>query len=219
MFNLFKKGNANNYDAQKETTFQAAASEVQQVTESPTRSTYLRTDEDEILITEFTVNNQDMIMYYENQIEHLSNEFDSIDPFSNLDTQINLLDSLISIFEEYREKCYETESGQMYFSDSWEHCFTVQCPDFSFIDPYKEKLVDIKRNYDKYLVYQNHYNTLNEDLLKIIREHPAIQQNNVYSYFNKDFKEVIKQKLNLFEECHLISRIKDGNSYLLYINK
>lgn len=149
----------------------------------------------------------------------------SISGIYDIDIIILRLKSTISIFYEYKNFCYSKgKGGVIYFQDMWEHCHNNKNPDFCYIEDFENHLNYLLNNYDsekdrlyKKFIRVDFKKDSQKRLLNFISQNQGILQKDLYKFFDLNFKSIIQRDLKYLENKHLIIRLKEGNSYKLFI--
>lgn len=121
------------------------------------------------------------------------------------------------------------KGGRLYFSETWEHCFNSHNPDFSVLENLYSELNKFKDNKDlsiiqienekKSIELKKLKSNIQIDVLDLIKNNPGIFQKDVYKHFDSSFKSSIQHGLTKLNKQHKIIKIKQGNTYKLYMKE
>ena len=174
-----------------------------------------RTSEESQARFDFLSDNSSIVKYYERKIR---NCFAPGNKSKSLKTQINACDRSLEAFDEFKEFCYQSYEGMLYFQDMWEYCHNSKDECFSFdenIIDHKEKL---KRAYQKQkeaekiaALSQN----LQQDVFDVLEQNSPMLQCDLFKFFDPKVKKNIVKILEEWESYDAIIRTKSRNSYMI----
>lgn len=177
-----------------------------------------RTPEESNASFHFSSNNSSIIKSYEKKIYDC---FASCNKSKTLKAQINACDRSLEAFYEFKEFCYNSYEGTIYFQNMWEYCHNSKSECFSFdenINAHKEKL---ERAYERQkkkkeaerlaILSQN----LQQDVFDVLQQNSPMLQCDLFKFFDSKLKKNIIKILEEWESYDAISRTKSKNSYMI----
>lgn len=135
-------------------------------------------------------------------------------------------------YEKLKNFCLSKgKGGQIHFEDMWEHCHNSKNPDFRFIESVEIELdfllnnkeeAEEKLQYEKLKVENREKIKLfkkkaKDELIQLIAENYGILQKNIYQQYDEIYKTTIKNTINNLCDSGIVERVKEGNSYKLYL--
>lgn len=149
----------------------------------------------------------------ENVTDHVKAARDSSKP---VDERIVEYETAIDMYNAMRERFVAAgECYAKYFSDMWEHCHNSRRADFVYIDPIKEELAQLRKNYENLKKRDSLLTTLDAELIDYIKNSGRVLQTDVYKSFDPVLKTDIKDRLYTWSKEGRILREKSGRSYLV----
>ena len=192
-----------------------------------------RTSEESNASFHFSSNNSSIIKSYEKKI---CNCFASCNKSKTLKAQINACDRSLEAFYEFKEFCYNSYEGTIYFQNMWEYCHNSKSECFSFdenINAHKEKLERACERQKKKKEAEKRKERLQEqkekeaerlavlsqnlqqDVFDVLQQNSPMLQCDLFKFFDSKLKKNIIKILEEWESCDAISRIKSKNSYMI----
>ena len=153
-----------------------------------------RTSKDESLSLSFFTNHEKIIYDYENKL------LKSIEIYTleeDIDKQIELCKNAISIFKRFRDFCYRTKGGTIYFQDTWEYYYNSHNGYSSYIDSTIKRLKYLQDNY-------NMLKNMKQIIIDTIKNNSGILQKNIYALIDINFKNEIQYAIRQLEDEQII---------------
>ena len=139
-----------------------------------------------------------------------------------IDDKIKNLRNAYDIYLDFKNWCYTSEGGRLYFDDMWEHLHNSRNPDWSYGERILEELIELENHREELIAEENAYKiesvNLDNRLLALLRDNPGIKQTDVYKKFGSIVKSDIQEKLYFMAKSGEITREKSGNTYVIYYN-
>ena len=192
-----------------------AMQEFKKYTESSTNPKWHRTQLEKSLSFDFMHKNRDIIDKYE-KIMH--NDAIAFNKTIDCLTRIDSCKKSIQAFNEFKEYCYQTEGGKIYFQDMWEYCHNSKKECFSVLEQWEEILEYLESNRDNLIDREKRLPTLKNDLIEYFKDRPPILQKNIYADFNPLMKSDIQKIIRELENEKIISRTKKNGTYEITLN-
>ena len=229
LFDLFKKKKGstqsdqvptihNEFNTPQKNNFQAEFENIENINPK-----FHRTEKEQDLSLQFSTNHFNEISNYENQlydIVKLTNDF-----HLSINEQIENCKIAIKIWDEFKSFCYQTPSGKLYFQDMWEYCHNSSNQQFEYIQQVKERLEYLQNNPKEYLKkqqthheYEDAIDNSPKRILEIIKCNPGILQKDLKKFaINDGEAQAFRATCHKMESDGLITRVKKGNTYELYL--
>ena len=128
---------------------------------------------------------------------------------------------MIETYYDFKRECYKkNECFAKYFADMWEHCSNSRNDDFEYITPFEDELKEIESNYAELLrnerVVRNAIPSLRNEIIGIVSRHnEGILQTDIYKMFDDSLKDTIRDEIYQCCKDDLITRDKQGRTYLV----
>ena len=172
-----------------------------------------RTYNEDELSFRFEQNHSEKISDYEDKIYDAVGKIYEV----TINQQIKNCEKAINIFNRFKNYCYKTKGGKIYFQDMWEHCHNSSNPDFSYIEVANKHLKNLVENKveleRKYKIKEE----LPDNIYKIIQDNPGIVQKDIYDILGREYQQNISSYIYSMDKNGVIKRDKHGNSYKLYL--
>ncbi|MGI6349915.1 MAG: hypothetical protein ACOXZ0_08430 [Eubacteriales bacterium] len=185
--------------------------------------TLKRTEKEDALSSSFYQKNYNRL----NDLEQIivNNNIAAIESYI-VSEKISYYQNALAAINELRKLCNATTGGRIYLEDMWEHCHNNKNPDFDFLKQIEEAYSDILNNPEKYeseeitakkiVAFQA---TATNEIMEKLRANPNILQKEFYKLFDNDLKDVVSKELYYLSKSGLISRKKQGSTYILNITQ
>ena len=172
-----------------------------------------RTERENELSFQFSQNHSDKINDYENKLyDAVGNIYEG-----TKNQQIKNCERAINIYDKFKNYCYKTKGGTIYFQDMWEYCHNSKNPCFSFIDDTNKHLYNLQNNIDDtYESFGISYD-LAQQFENLLKNNSGIYQKDIYALLNSDKKSELRKYISYLCDINKIERIKSGNTYKLYL--
>ena len=167
-----------------------------------------RTKIEKDMISDFRLENLSTVNYYEELIYAYLRTFDRT---TDIHERIDACYESISAFNEFRDFCYRSDSGTLYFQDMWEHCHNSRNDCFSFLDSI-DKQIDLLNNE---LEIEQLATNLETEVLNILENKKMIVQSELFKLFDVRLKDKIKEILKEWELYNMIKKTRYKNSYMI----
>lgn len=194
--------------------------------EDTTKTKFYLNEREGILTENFYVKYHNKIIKME---DNIYKEREKIYSIYNFDDRVKQYKSSIEELLKFKNFCFSHgKGGQLYFVDTWEHCHNSHTPDFSILENLYSELKNLESNKEFFIIeFENKKKSkklkdlkvnLKNDLLELIENNPGIFQKDIYKIYHNDLKNSIQSILCKMAKEESIIRIKQGNTYKLYLN-
>lgn len=140
------------------------------------------------------------------------------DANNKVDERIATYEALIEYYDKGKFYFLNlSECHAKYFTNTWMHLFNSRCDDFEYVDMRKEELAELRERYDDLKKRELLLPTLDDDLLRFVKEHGPVRQTDVYKAFDQVVKLDVQDKLYHLGKEGVIRREKEGRTYTVTI--
>ena len=163
----------------------------------------------------FSMNEQKTIKKYEKKIYNGNTAFKKDAKFT---TRINACKKAIEAYYEFKEFCYQSSGGIIYFQDMWEYCHNAKEVCFAYVEKLEAALEYLESNRTLLTIREKKLPTLLEELIMYLEKHSPILQKDLYLDFNPLLKSDIQKMIRELENEYIISRVKKSGTYEITLN-
>lgn len=177
-----------------------------------------RTKEESSLCDDFFLNHQAKIKFYERKIY---NNFKGFEKTLPVVMRINSLKKSIKAYYQFKEYCYQTPGGCIYFQNMWEYCHNSKKECFTYVDTLQELLTYLEENKELIIDKEQKLPVLESDLMDFIEKNNGILQRDIYkqlySKYNPFLRCEIQKILRDWENDCIVERKKHKSTYQIYL--
>ena len=97
---------------------------------------------EDTLVANFYRENRDQIKVRE---DNITSAYISARGEKRIDLKLLRLEEALQWYNEFKEWCYQTQGGKLYFDKQWEHMHNSKNPDFSYGERIKSEIEKCKK--------------------------------------------------------------------------
>lgn len=136
--------------------------------------------------------------------------------------RIQAANKLLDLYNRFVAECKAAPKAVWkHFSDLYLHCHNSRNSDFVWIKQYEVMLDDLIKNREQLDARAHFLNdvlpNLPDQVMQLIKEQPGITQTELYKRFDSRLKDHISEFLYFAAKSGSISRVKDKNTYCLFL--
>lgn len=214
------------FQQQIEHDYQQAVENIQ----SSSNPKFHRTLKEENLAINFSFRHSSTLEALESAVYKETNKVFNI---WSIDDRIEQCKKAIVAYDKLKKFCLSKgKGGSLHFEDIWEHCHNRKNPDYRYIEQVEQELHYLKNNYEEASMklleekvkkerkkrIKEFKKTSENVLLMFIEKNKGILQKDLYKQFNPEYKTTINNSLKKLQESGNIIRVKEGNTYKLFLN-